>query len=268
MEPELAVVVPTYNERENVALLAGRLADVLEGIEWEAVFVDDDSPDGTAAAVEEVRARDPRVRCLRRVGERGLASACLAGMAATTAPFIAVMDADFQHDEALLPAMLARLRGEDAAGPPVDIVVASRYLAGGGVGEWGRARHGASRLATVLGRLATGHALSDPLSGFFMLRREVFEGLRGRLRGRGFKILLEIVAAAPAPLRCAELPYDFRTRRAGTSKLGPAAVAAFLATLLRAGLRRRLAGARPRPVPSRRARPPGPRAPSRRPPRP
>src|SRR5271170_3019452 len=97
--PELSIIVPTFNERENIAELIGRLVVCLEGRSWEVVFVDDDSPDGTADVVREHAAVDSRVRCVRRIGRRGLSSACVEGMLATTAPYLAVMDADLQHDE-------------------------------------------------------------------------------------------------------------------------------------------------------------------------
>jgi dolichol-phosphate mannosyltransferase len=110
---ELCVVVPTFNEADNIARLIGQLSRTLGGIEWEAVVVDDESPDGTADEVRKIARTDRRVRILKRMGRRGLSSACLEGMLATAAPNIAVIDADFQHDEALLPEMLKTLRGED-----------------------------------------------------------------------------------------------------------------------------------------------------------
>jgi dolichol-phosphate mannosyltransferase len=122
---ELCIVVPTFNERGNVRLLLAALEETLAGIDWEAIFVDDDSPDGTADEVRAVAREDRRVRCLQRVGRRGLASACVEGMMASAAPYLAVLDADMQHDETLLPAMLRLLR-EDG----VDLVVGSRYVAG------------------------------------------------------------------------------------------------------------------------------------------
>lgn len=210
----LSVVVPTFNEIENIAQLADALAAALAGIAWELVFVDDNSPDGTAAAVRRLARRDLRVRCLQRIGRRGLASACIEGMLASSAPYIAVLDADLQHDERLLPRMLELLRTGEA-----DIVVASRYIAGGSIGDWSERRASLSRLATRLGRLVLRADLSDPMSGFFMLTREAMERCVKGLSGVGFKILLDLFASAPEPLRFRELPYEFRPRRAGTSKL-------------------------------------------------
>jgi dolichol-phosphate mannosyltransferase len=212
--PELTVVVPTFNEHDNVAPLIELLASALEGIDWEVIFVDDDSADGTAAAVRGLAQRDPRVRCLQRMGRRGLSTACIEGVLASSAPFIAVMDADLQHDERLLPRMLETLKRETC-----DLVVGSRYVDGGGVGDWDGRRAGISSLATRLSRLICRTDIADPMSGFFMVRREAFDRAVRRLSGQGFKILLDLLASSPGPLRLKELPYEFRRRRYGTSKL-------------------------------------------------
>ena len=212
--PDLTVVVPTFNERENIPLLCERLSAVLAGIAWEAIFVDDDSPDGTADAVRAIARRDSRVRCLQRVGRRGLASACIEGILASSAPYVAVMDADLQHDETLLPRMYACLCDE-----PYDLVVGSRYVAGGGVGDWDTSRQRASAAATFLSRAITKTEIADPMSGFFMLRRAVFDDALRRLSAQGFKILLDLLASASAPPRIKELPFEFRQRQHGESKL-------------------------------------------------
>ncbi|MGO8919235.1 MAG: glycosyltransferase [Stellaceae bacterium] len=212
--PELTVVVPTFNEHDNVAPLIELIASTLEGVDWEVIFVDDDSADGTAAAVRELAQRDPRVRCLQRMGRRGLATACIEGALASSAPFIAIMDADLQHDERLLPRMLDTLKCETC-----DLVVGSRYVPGGGVGDWDDRRAGISSVATWLSRLVCRTDVADPMSGFFMMRREVFDRAVRRLSGQGFKILLDLLASSPGQLRLKELPYEFRQRRHGTSKL-------------------------------------------------
>lgn len=212
---ELAVVIPTFNEKANVATLVARLDQVLGDIAWEAIFVDDDSPDGTADAAREIARVDRRVRVIQRIGRRGLSTACIEGMLATSAPVVAVIDGDLQHDEALLPAMLAALRGDAA----LDLVVGSRFVAGGGTGEWDRDRVAKSAFATRLARHVLKADLTDPMSGFFMIRAAVVRRLAPQLAGIGFKILLDIMTAAPAPLVFAELPYTFRTRTAGESKL-------------------------------------------------
>lgn len=212
--PELVVVIPTLNERPNILPLVALLDEALAGIHWEAVFVDDDSTDGTADAVWSAAQRDGRIRCIRRIGRRGLSSACIEGALASAAPAIAVMDADLQHDERILPDMLRLLRDGEH-----DVVVGSRYTSGGGTGEWGAARVRLSGLATRLGQALCRTTVADPMSGFFVITRPAFEGAVRGLSGQGFKILLDLLASAPAPLRVAEVPYTFRTRRHGQSKL-------------------------------------------------
>ena len=224
--PELCVVIPALNEQDNVAPLVDRLRLVLAGTRWEAIFVDDDSTDATRDRVREVARTDGRIRLLHRIGRRGLSSACIEGIQASTAPFVAVMDADLQHDEALLPRMLARLRQGGC-----DLVVGSRYAAGGSVGAWSSRRAGMSDLATRLGRLVTGSTVADPMSGFFMLRREAFDAAVRRLSAVGFKILLDLLASSPRALAVEELPYRFRPRQAGESKLDAGVVLDYLLLL-------------------------------------
>ena len=224
---EFTIVVPTYNERANVAPLVARLHACLLGTDWEVIFVDDDSPDGTAAEVRAVAARDPRVRCLQRIGRRGLSSACVEGMLASSAPYLAVIDADLQHDERLLPRLLDCLRRGEA-----DIAVASRYLEQADAHGLSPRRQAISRLATRLGRLLLRVEVSDPMSGFFALRREAFEAAVGRLSGIGFKILLDLLASSPEPPRVRELPYRFGPRLAGESKLDNRAAQDFLLLLV------------------------------------
>jgi len=187
---------------------------VLGGVSWEVVFVDDDSPDGTAVRIREISLRDRRVRCLQRIGRRRLTTACIEGALATSAPYIAVMDADMQHDEKLLPQMLAILKSE-----PIDLVVGSRHVVGGGIRAWDAGRAKVSAVAAHLSRIICKAEIADPMSGFFMLRREVLEGALRRLSGQGFKILLDILASSPRSLRFRELPYEFRERQHGESKL-------------------------------------------------
>ncbi|MGE5539030.1 MAG: glycosyltransferase [Gemmatimonas sp.] len=213
--PELTIVVPTFNERANVEPLVELLGAALDGIAWEVIFVDDDSPDGTAAAVHALARRDARVRCVRRIGRRGLSSACIEGILASSAPYVAVMDADLQHDEKLLPRMYRVLREG-----PYDLVVGSRYVDGGsraGLASAGRER--LSALGNALSRLVIRVEVADPMSGFFMLRRELFESAVRRLSAQGFKILLDVLASADRPPRIKELPFEFRPRLHGDSKL-------------------------------------------------
>ena len=224
--PELSVVVPTYNERANIPILVERLAHVLAGCDWEVLFVDDNSPDGTAAVARALGETDERVRCMRRIGRRGLAGACLEGMLASQASYLAVMDADLQHDEGLLAAMLDRLRGGNC-----DLVVASRYLGGGSAAGLSKQRARASRFANMLVHRLLGIDLTDPMSGHFMIRRDAFEPLAPAISSQGFKILLDILATNPGSLRVVELPSSFHERRHGESKLDSKVALDFAALL-------------------------------------
>lgn len=211
---ELTVIVPTFNEVENVEPLVNLVDVALDGVVWEMIFVDDDSPDGTARRVREIAQRDPRVRCIQRIGRRGLSTACIEGVLASATPYVAVMDADLQHDERLLPRMLKTLKSTGC-----DLVVGSRYVPGGSIGEWSERRAEISSFATRLSRMICKTTIADPLSGFFMFRRELFEAAVRQLSGQGFKILLDLLASSPNPVKLKELPFEFRQRRHGTSKL-------------------------------------------------
>lgn len=215
MALDLAIVIPTLNEAPNIQPLIARLRPALEGIEWELIFVDDNSPDGTASLLREYARQDLRIRVLQRPDRQGLASACIQGMFASAAPFIAVMDADLQHDETILPSMYRQIKADTG----LDLVVASRNQSGGSMGKLGPARTGLSHLGVHLSRLVTPGELSDPMSGFFLISRALLDEVAPRLSGVGFKILLDIVASARRPLRFVEIPYHFRERQHGRSKL-------------------------------------------------
>ena len=226
--PALTVVVPCFNERPNVAPMVARLDAALAGIAWEAVFVDDNSPDGTAAEVRRIAQIDPRVRCIRRIGRRGLASAVIEGALSSSAHYVAVIDGDLQHDETRLPAMLAALRSGD-----YDLAVGSRHVEGGDTaGLANRWRHLLSDGGIRLAQLFLPVRLSDPMSGFFALPRALFEQLAPNLTGQGFKILLDLVLSSPAPLRLIELPCRFGERVAGESKLDALVMTQFVGLLL------------------------------------
>ncbi len=214
MTPELTIVIPTYNERENVPLVIDQVKSALDGVAWELIFVDDDSPDGTAEVVAAGSRTLSNVRLLHRIGRRGLSSASIEGMMASQAPLIAVMDADMQHDAAILPVMLARLRHE-----PLDLVIGTRNASGGSMGEFRPGRVLLSRVGEKISRCVCKCHLSDPMSGFFMLRRSFLMEVVHTLRGEGFKILVDLLASADRPVRLAEVGYTFRTRTHGESKL-------------------------------------------------
>ena len=211
---ELAVVIPTLNERENVHPVLENLAKALEGIQYEVIFVDDDSADGTADCIREIARSNPHVHVLQRILRRGLASACIEGMMSTSAPHIAVMDADLQHDERILRQMFAILISDR-----LDLVVATRNALGGGMGEFSWHRVILSNLGHRLSRWISHTDLSDPMSGFFVLTRDYLEEVVRSTSGIGFKILLDLVASSKRPLRVGEVPYTFRERLYGSSKL-------------------------------------------------
>ena len=212
---DLAVVIPTFNEVGNVPVIIAKLDQALQGVNWEAIFVDDNSPDGTADTAREIARLDRRVRVIQRIGRRGLSSACIEGICATAAPVVAVIDGDLQHDETILPQMLEALHKDET----LDLVVGSRFVDGGGTGDWDRDRVAKSAFATRLSRQVLKADLSDPMSGFFMIRTGIVRHLAPRLAGIGFKILLDIMTGSPTPLKFLELPYVFRLRTEGESKL-------------------------------------------------
>lgn len=232
--PQLAVIVPSYNERENIALLYEKVTAALGSIPFEFIVVDDNSPDGTHDLVRDMARRHPNVRGIHRLGRRGLSSAVIEGILASAAPYFAVIDADLQHDERILPQMLEKAIAGD------HIVVGTRYDGQGSVGEGlSKTREAGSRFATKLSNVLTGETLSDPMSGFFLMRREVFDEVAPALSDDGFKILLDIIVSAGRfhalhgkQLRIGEVPYTFRPRHAGESKMSPIIVVQFLGLIV------------------------------------
>ncbi len=225
--PELSVVVPTFNERDNVTTLFHRLETALAGKAWEVIFVDDNSPDGTWDVVRGLARQDARVRCIRRIGRRGLSGACIEGILASSAPCAAIIDADLQHDETQLPKMLGLL---ETGG--TDLVIGSRYIEGGSADSFNKQRAGASQLATEVAKRALRVKIADPMSGFFMIRRDRFEQLAPQLSTQGFKILLDVVATARGELRIKEIPFTFGSRLHGESKLDSMVALDFLGLVL------------------------------------
>ena len=223
----LSIVAPTFNESKNVLALIESLEACLAGCAWEVIFVDDNSPDRTAALVREFARERPHVRCLQRFGRRGLSSAVIEGICSSSAPYVAVIDADMQHDETLLLRMLRQITEGG-----LDLVVGSRYVSGGGFGDLSASRRVMSQFATRLSSLIMQFDLTDPMSGFFMVRREAFLAAAPYLSGAGYKILLDFVASAPAPLKHAELPYEFRQRLHGESKLDAMVLFEYLVLLM------------------------------------
>ena len=214
MTPELAVIVPTFNERDNVVPIVGALQRALVGIDFEIIFVDDDSPDGTADAVRVLSRTTPNVRVIQRINRRGLASAVIEGMMASPAPYLAVIDGDMQHDEAVLPEMLAKLKAER-----LDVVVGSRNKGGGSMGAFSAQRVRLSNLGRRISSLLSRVDISDPMSGFFIISRAYLDEVVRSLSAVGFKVLLDLLASSQRPVRFGEVGYTFRNRQFGESKL-------------------------------------------------
>jgi dolichol-phosphate mannosyltransferase len=223
---KVTIVSPTYNEAENVPRLVHDVDAVLSGIDYELLIADDDSPDRTWAVAQELATQNPRIRVLRRSTDRGLSPAVIEGFLSTSSDYVGVIDADLQHDPAILPQMIAAL---DAG---AEIAVGSRYVEGGGTGTWNAARRFQSWVATKLARTFLGVELTDPMSGYFILRRDDFNRIHKQLDSSGFKILLEIVGRL-APSKLEEVPYTFRARVAGQSKLSSKVVLQYLGQLWR-----------------------------------
>jgi len=227
LSTELSVIIPALNELENVSPMVDALEKSLHGIDWEVIFVDDDSSDNTSAYVRKLAQEDARVRCIQRINRRGLASACVEGMLACASPYMVILDADMQHDEKIIPDMLANLKEDD-----VDLVIGSRNMEGGSMGGLASHRVWISRTATLLSRLALKHAVNDPMSGFFMLRRTFFEKIMRQLSAKGFKILLDILVTAGNTVNFREQPYIMRERHQGESKLGAVVIWEFLSLVV------------------------------------
>jgi dolichol-phosphate mannosyltransferase len=215
-KPTLSVVVPTYKEAANIPILFERIKCALDGAPWELIVVDDDSPDGTAAVTFALAAEDRRLRCLRRINRSGLAGAVIEGWMSSSADFVAVIDGDLQHDESILPKMYEALA--KGAG---DLAIGTRVRNAESGGSVSPARQALSDLGAWFFRRIAGTTVADPMSGFFMIRREIVSRLAPRLSPDGFKILVDVILSAGGGLEIVEVPYLFRKRSAGESKLTP-----------------------------------------------
>lgn len=209
----LSVVIPTYNESENVPRLLEELGNVLNGLSFEVVIVDDDSPDRTWELVEGMARSKPWLRVIRRMGKRGLSSAVVEGFRAARGDILAVIDSDGQHDPTLLPKLFEEVKNGAV------VAIGSRYIPGGSVEGWARARHFLSFIATGCAWLVCSSRIRDPMSGFFAMDRTSFASIDTKLRPRGFKILLEILGTLDREVRVVEIPLVFRLRWKGESKL-------------------------------------------------
>ena len=224
---ELTVVIPTLNEAGNVQPLLEKLGVALAGIEWEAIFVVDGSTDGTPDLLTSIAQNDRRVRMVRRIGRRGLSSAVVEGALASTTPIIAVIDADLQHDERILPDLYKAIAKDGN-----ELAIGTRYAGNGSTGEWDDKRLKISRFATALASPIMKTRLSDPMSGFFAVRRDVLLEAAPGLSNVGYKILLDLVASSPRTLKLAEVGYTFGTRQSGESKLDEMVALEYIELLL------------------------------------
>jgi dolichol-phosphate mannosyltransferase len=225
--PEVTIVVPSYNERDNVARAIERLDRALKGIAWEVIYVDDNSPDGTADTVRAIGRTDPRVRCIRRFHRRSRAGACLEGMLAAQGEFVVEFDGDLQHDEKIIPRMIDHLRRNEA-----DLVIGSRYIGGGELTGMGESRLKVSRTAGHVARAVLGITVSDPTTGFSATRRTLIEEIMPELPVDGFHLVIDILALRTRKLRVAEVPYRLGERERGESKLEPRIFLDFIATFV------------------------------------
>ena len=222
----LSVVLPTYNEAENLPILIEEIEEALSDVPYEVIVVDDDSSDKTWEVAELLAEQSPHLRVLRRVGRRGLSSAAIEGFTMAAGDVLALMDADGQHDPHLLPVLYKAVK-EGAA-----IAVGSRYVPGGSVEGWAKPRHTLSVVATGIAWLVCSVRVRDPMSGFFALSASTFKVIVPKLHPRGFKILLEILSWLPRGAKAVEIPLVLRVRRRGESKLSMRVQRQFLEQVL------------------------------------
>jgi len=233
----VSVVTPTYNEAANVPLFVAAIGKVLAGLTYEIIVVDDDSPDRTWEVAGKLAEVDGRVRVIRRFGESGLSSAVMAGLGSARGQVLVVMDADLQHDEAVLPQMIELVRTNRA-----DVVVGTRASEGGSYGSWGTGRRLVSWVATLIARMLLRVPTTDPMSGFFAMSRASFDELAPRINPQGFKILLEFIGRRRPGLRVAEVGFTFRNRLHGETKLSPSVIRSYLLAVVELRVGRQVKG--------------------------
>lgn len=236
-QPVLSVVTPTYNEAANVGPLVTAINDALGDMPHEIIVVDDDSPDRTWEVAGRIAEADPRVRVVRRFDNHGLSPAVMAGLGAARGEVLAVIDADLQHDESILPEMVRRVRAGEA-----DVVVGSRAVEGGSYGDWGTGRRFVSWVATLIAKFLLRVPTSDPMSGFFAMSRTTFDRMAPHINPQGFKILLEFIGRRRHPLRVSEVGFTFRNRVAGETKMSPSVIRSYLLAVVELWVGRQVKG--------------------------
>ncbi len=223
---KISIIIPTYNESRNIKLLIESLKKTLISYSFEIIFVDDNSPDKTFGLIKEISKKDNKIRCIRRINRRGLSSAVIEGALSSSAEYLIVMDADMQHDESIIPLMIDTLEREK-----LDLVVASRFTEGSTVKNFSFVRNLISKVGNYLARKITGVSLKDSMSGFFLIKRNIFDNVAENLSGIGFKILLDIFSASKKDIKYKEVSFKFRERNAGSSKLDSLVIWEFLLLL-------------------------------------
>jgi len=224
--PTLTVIVPTYNEAENIPILIKLLQDRLADFDYEVVIVDDDSPDQTWRVALDAVTDDHRFSVIRRTSDRGLSAAVLTGMSMASGSVMVVMDGDLQHDPAAIPALVSKIIDDGA-----EVCVASRAVEGGSYGEFSSRRRFVSWVGAQMAHLFLQASVTDPMSGFFAISRQRYDAVVNLVNPRGFKILLEFLARGPRPV-VAEVGYRFGNRIHGTTKLTGSVVVAYLIALI------------------------------------
>lgn len=223
---ELSIVVPTFNEKENIKPVFNALSESLNGFVWELIFVDDNSNDGTLNELHKLSLEHSHVRFIHRVNQRGLSTACIEGMMSSVAPYVGVMDADLQHDEKIIPEMLSQLKNG------YDLAIGSRYVREGSMGTMPSHRVKISQLASKLSYLVVPKNIKDPMSGFFLMKRDLLNSIVDSLTTTGYKLLLDIVVNAGNNACIVEVPYIMRHRQFGESKLDTFVVLEYLQFLI------------------------------------
>ena len=210
----LSIIVPTYNESKNVLPLVKSIQSIMKSRDYEIIFVDDNSPDKTYEIIQQLSHQFNRIRCIRRIGRRGLSSAVIEGCLSSSSKFLLVMDADLQHDERKIPKMLSLISKYN-----LDLVIGSRFLITPKTSGLTKSRNLLSSFANFLAKKISGVNLSDPMSGFFVIKRSTFEDIVLNLSGLGFKILLDIFSSSKNSLKYKEIQFKFKSRKFGDSKL-------------------------------------------------
>ena len=216
-KPSLTIVIPTYNEKENISEILARLKRTLNNIKHEIIFVDDNSPDGTSKEVRFFIEKSKNIHLIHRIGRRGLSGAIIEGIFAANSDLVAVMDCDLQHDESKLISMVDLFSSDSS----LDIVIGSRFIQNGEISEkaFSKIRKMGSKLTTVLIKNLLKINSSDPLSGFFMVKKETFLSTSDKLQTQGFKVLADFLAISGKSIAIKEIGYKFKNRISGESKM-------------------------------------------------